>query len=391
MAYTRNILLLCLLLLTTYSVNAQVRETDLQGFKINKKPSDIDIISIKVLPLGNDIKQFYDAATNKPLDGTYHIIIHRRRYLIGELKNGLPHGIWEEYLHPNLHKKETYKEGQLDGKVYRYSSSTGNVESEKTMKNGVEQEFIYYYKGKVRQHFTFDEQGEKHGHFITYDFSGNISDEETYVHGKREGEHIQYRDGAKTITNYKNGKIMGEYTEWYPNGLLKQKGTYDEENKRTGYWVYYAEDGNLKSESNYLHGKRHGEQREYFKSGILRSLADYKNDKRHGRSIHYREDPHVISSEGSYVDGNSHGEYKTYHNGELWRVQIYRDNNVVCEKDYDKGKIRTLRLVDENGSLVNVAQYNGAGQRTYRNTNYKKPETLKLKEDPSGVIDVEFE
>ena len=46
-------------------------------------------------------------------------------------------------------------------------------------------------------------------------------------------------------TSYSNGKDMGEYLLYYPNGRLRVKGRY-EYGKPKGVWEYYTETGKLK-------------------------------------------------------------------------------------------------------------------------------------------------
>lgn len=374
-----------------------IKKEQYEGFKIDKKkPGNIEIIRINVLSPGGDLKIFSDADQNKPLDGTYHIVVHWREYIIGNFKKGIPHGDWEIYRHFRLSKKGVMQEGEYDGMVYTYDHDSGNVSTETLMENGVKRNYTSYYDdGTPWITYVYDEQGRKHGQFTVTDSNGELKKEESYDHGRLHGQQIEIDRtwNNKKISNYNHGVLTGEYTELYLNGNVRTKGQYDENGKKTGTWSSGEEDGLIRSEQNYLAGNLHGEQRIYFRgTDRLESAEEYADSKRHGRFVTYRENPYVVYSEGNYVNDKLHGAYKTYdQNGELWREQIYKEGQVICEKNYEKGRVRSVRLIDERGSLVNVEQYNSSGQRTYKNTGYKKPATIKLKESAGGVIDIEFD
>ncbi len=387
--YIRN-LLLALAVSAACPLAAQVRVTELQGFKTGGNNPDIEIVNITVVPLGGGIMQFYDKATGKPLDGDWHLIVHRRRYLTGSIRGGIAQGDWEEYVSLDLYERTTYKDGKPDGKVYRYADR-GELYREETYDNGTLRESITYSDGRILKHINYDENGDRHGHFVSYFSNGDPESVETWVHGVLEGERIHYSTGNKTVEHYVGGETSGAYEEWNRDGILIRKGFYEPGHILTGLCVWYEENGDIEEEAEYLHGKRHGEQRRYYPGGLLSSLSDYDNDERHGRYIYYDREPHLIDREGTYVHGKQHGETKHYYKGELERVEIYRDGDMICEKVYDNGKIEYIRLVDETGSMVRVAEYNAAGKQTYKNPEYKKPPTFTLREDAAGVIDVVFQ
>ena len=63
---------------------------------------------------------------------------------------------------------------------------------------------------------------------------------------------------------------------------------------------------------------------------------------------------------------------------------------LVKVKHYDKnGKLKSLSLMNEKGVMVVVQEYNASGKATKTNKDYKKHASFTLKEDASGVIDIE--
>jgi antitoxin component YwqK of YwqJK toxin-antitoxin module len=74
--------------------------------------------------------------------------------------------------------------------------------------------------------------------------------------------------------------IINRIKEINPN--IKFLGSFDENNRRTGYWEEYHDNGDVYSKGNYLNGKRDGYWEEYWSNGNLSSKGNYKNNKSHG-------------------------------------------------------------------------------------------------------------
>lgn len=381
-----------MLSLACLSMTAQMKDGTYEGFKVIKNQEGPDIITINVLSLGNGSCRFSEDESKKPLDGTYHIIVNRHRYATGNFAKGIANGDWEEYIDDELYEKGFYKNGKYDGKAHAYKRLSG-YHTIYDMKEGVIQHAVTYYEsGQLHIECFYDENGKRNGDEITYDKDGNVIGKQHYLHGSYHGKQMEIgSDGYKKTSEYNNGTRVGEYCRLYPNGNIAEKGTYDENGNKTGKWIWGQENGNISTEATYLDGKLNGEERTYYKNGLPKRVAEYTNGKRNGKTVYYNEEPHVISEEGMFVDEQRHGEYKIYSGGILWKVQLYQNSTAVSEKVYENGKLRTLRLLNENGSLVNVEQYNNAGKKTYENKEYKKHPSVKLKENASGVIDVEIE
>jgi len=68
------------------------------------------------------------------------------------------------------------------------------------------------------------------------------------------------------MTFSSNGKLIGQYKEWWDDGLKKDEGQY-EDGKKTGLWKSYAlGDGTLRSELNYKDDEKHGIEKIYNKT-----------------------------------------------------------------------------------------------------------------------------
>ena len=118
----------------------------------------------------------------------------------------------------------------------------------------------------------------------------------------------KYENGQiESIENFKNGKIDGEFKEFYRDGTLFQIGSFksgDLENIK----VFY-ENGNLKFETTFE--DRKGYHKGYYSNGIVSEEGEtYKGDEI-GLWKYYSEDG-KLSSEGTYKEGKKIGEWKFY-------------------------------------------------------------------------------
>ena len=370
---------------------AQVNDGVYKASKMEKGRELPEIVQMKVLSLGNGITIYTEEESKKPLDGTYHFEIYgNRRHIIGNFSKGLAQGEWKEYMYSDLYRTYNFKNGQLDGKNYTLHNDGSNRDIS-TYKDGIIQHYISYHANKqVEEEVFFDEEGSKHGKVISYNKDGEVVQEANYSHGLYHGPKISLNsNGSKEIEPYNNGVYEGEYTQFYPNGNKQKNGSYIKDHKKEGKWTYWYENGDIEMEENYLKGKLQGEKRAYYPGGMPKYIEQYTDDKLNGSKINYDEESNSIVSEATYVNGELDGEFKAYNNGVLWRESLYKNGKMLREKEYKNGKLNVLRLIDDTGRMVDVQQYNAAGQISHKNKEYRKPASIRLKEDASGIIDIE--
>lgn len=140
-------------------------------------------------------------------------------------------GILKEYnTKGKLVKEANYKEDKLDGPYFEDKADgqhKGQYKSEK--KDG---EWTHVWPSGAKSVFTY---------------KNDIFD----------GPHKQlFRDGViSRIGQYKNGKPVGEWKEWYTPKQLSWTAQYDDDGNKHGKWFVYFENGKLKEEAEYDHGK----------------------------------------------------------------------------------------------------------------------------------------
>ena len=189
--------------------------------------------------------------------------------------NGKKHGVWKG-LYP-------------ESKRVRYE---GTFEHGKEV--GV---FNYYDDTKAQSIIATREFTAKDNtvYTIFYDQRKNKVSEGKQVNKLFEGQWKFYHQNSKevmTIENYKNGKLEGLRTVFYPSTKIAE-------------------------ETNYSNGKKNGLYKKYSeKDAVVLEESNYKNGEYDGLAI-YRDPLGNIVAHGKYVNGKKKGIWQFYENGKL--------------------------------------------------------------------------
>ena len=406
----KKILNILLLICVCLPIAAQdIKDGGYQGFKVGKGNNTPDIISIRVNSLSGDICRFSEYIKNedKPLTGCYHIIIHRNKYIVANISKGVLEGEWTMYSYDKVVEKATFKNGCYDGQRVRTYSDREIY----TYKDCELQHYIAYHSNEQLKAERAYKNGKLHGEVKEYNEKGELVKEYNFANGKKHGKRVEVgSNGYSTTANYDNDVQVGEYLAVFKNGNISEKGEYDSNGKKTGKWVLGHEDGNLREEAGYKDGKYHGEVRGYH-LGKISTVTGYADGKRDGKYFLYYEYP-AVREERTYKNGVLNDVSRDYHkNGTLdfetiydngdrvihrsyrsdgYVESYYKKKEVVKTKRYDKdGKLKSLSLINEKGDLVVVQEYDTAEKVVKTNKEYKKHPSITLKEDASGIIDIE--
>ena len=104
----------------------------------------------------------------------------------------------------------------------------------------------------------------------------------------------KYKDGqVKSIENFKNGKLNGEFKEFFENGSLFQIGTFKNGDMKN-IKVFY-ENGNLKFEQNLK--DRKGKYRGYYPNGKLEVEGEVFQGDEIGLWKYYNEEGNLLKTE----------------------------------------------------------------------------------------------
>ena len=104
----------------------------------------------------------------------------------------------------------------------------------------------------------------------------------------------KYKDGqVKSIENFKNGKLNGEFKEFFENGSLFQIGTFKNGDMKN-IKVFY-ENGKLKFEQNLKNKK--GKYRGYYPNGKLEVEGEVFQGDEIGLWKYYNEEGNLLKTE----------------------------------------------------------------------------------------------
>lgn len=147
---------------------------------------------------------------------------------------------------------------------------------------------------------------------VFYDQNKNVVSEGKEISKLREGEWKYYHKASKvimTLENYKNGKLEGTRTVYYPSGKIVD-------------------------ETNYKYGLKDGPYKKYSEKGIVLENAFFKNDQYEGEAV-YKDPNDLVVAKGKFKYGKKVGKWQFFINGKL-----------VNEENMDKQK--KLQLKKDN-------------------------------------------
>ena len=154
-----------------------------------------------------------------------------------------------------------------------------------------------YPSGKPRIYMPYSVNGELHGDYIEFYEDGKISYKITYENGIRHGKSISYLENGKIIgeTNYIDGKKEGKSLETF-EGMIQMKANY-KNNKIDGDMFLYYPSGKLLQKRSFINGKAEGELIEYYENGVIKEKAYFINDKQEKEHFFYDEKGKLIKTD----------------------------------------------------------------------------------------------
>lgn len=102
-------------------------------------------------------------------------------------------------------------------------------------------------------------------------------------------------DNVPTVKPHSNS--VRDYQELYPDGRIKIEGNYDSDQKRSGLWISYYENGLKWSETVYSAGNKNGHSITFYPNGKIRYVGEYTNDDKSGEWKFYDEAGNVVKTE----------------------------------------------------------------------------------------------
>ena len=164
-----------------------------------------------------------------------------------------------------------------------------------------------------------DENGRKQGHWI--------------VKGKHKPEKNYPAEDKIEEGDYKDSRRTGEWTFFHKGNVPKLKTTFVN-NKATGIYTKYFDNGNVKEEGEYRMGRQIGTQKQFFKDGKLKRKQSYNSV------------------------GKPHGEViENWPNGELkMKGNLNNGKKLSVERRNEDGSLKIKMEFDEEGKPKNVVE-----------------------------------
>lgn len=191
--------------------------------------------------------------------------------------------------------------GKKDGLWKGFYPESKRLRYEGTFSHGKEiGEFKFYddtKAGTVIATRTFN-PNDNVAYTIFYDQNKNKVSEGKVVNKLFEGEWKYYHQAATTvmtIENYKNGKLEGLRSVYFPSGKIAEE-------------TYYK--NNLKG----------GSSKKYSEKGIVLEEATFKNNQYDGEAI-FRDVDNNIVSKGKFLNGKKVGIWQFFENGKLTKEE----------------------------------------------------------------------
>jgi antitoxin component YwqK of YwqJK toxin-antitoxin module len=165
-----------------------------------------------------------------------------------------------------------YRNEKEEGRLKTWNTN-GVQTAEWEIINGKEHGFIQcWYDTGIKKKETNLKCGIRNGNEKHWYESGKQASEGSFVDGKEEGVwKFWEKDDDIKIRTYKEGVLSGPTSERLidSTGVILVSGQY-EKDKEVGVWKWYTEDSVLHSSVNYENGKANGDYYEYYPNGIVK-------------------------------------------------------------------------------------------------------------------------
>jgi len=126
--------------------------------------------------------------------------------------------------------------------------------------------YVGYRNGKVKEKGSY-EKGHKHGEWIAYGTTEEVSRTENFVYGKLDGKYIRYWDGKQIQEEgiYSSNKKVKTWKLAYKDGKIAGEEMYDEAGKKLESKYYYSNGEQAKYEDLFSPPTYDGGIKEFYK------------------------------------------------------------------------------------------------------------------------------
>lgn len=184
---------------------------------------------------------------------------------------------------------------------------------------------------------------------------------------KRKGASTYYRDNRTlmAVKNYMDGKLHGEYLEYYNSDTIRSKVSYAK-NKKEGKLVVYDEKGRVKIECEYKQDKLNGLFIEFDTTNVIIKRCFYENDVRINCEINKTTLDFISLKEPMFDDFSWISDWKTKEElsnrkmGMFFYHKVRYPENAVHHEV--QGVATIIFTIEKDGTIQNFEIINGLCQ-----------------------------
>lgn len=239
-----------------------------------------------------------------------------------------------------------------------------------------------YVKGKAISRLDFTRAGTRLNHLYRYDDSGNLEFEAPVNHDKVNGKAIYYlpnhqinyklnfengvRNGCfkshhdkgelKAVGCFKNDRLIGQYSLYYPNGQLQTEANYSQSGYLNGEYKEWYESGKVKIVTQYINGKIDKIKRGYFEGGQVSELFVDGTAIKPGYHQTYFKD-HTVKSNVAVINGLYEGPYKLLFDNYQLALKVNYKNGKKNGKEYSYSKEGIIEYICVYNNGMPVSRY----------------------------------
>lgn len=202
---------------------------------------------------------------------------------------------------------------------------------------------------------------------ICLPFWVNAQINQTDADGLRQGKWEKRYPNGKLIYEgqFKDGEPVGNWTRYYPGGIVKAKIQHDE-NSDSAFVQLFNEPGKKIAEGNYVDEKREGKWTLY--SGDIKiSEEQYKNGEKHGISKTFYPTGELFEKT-EWKNGEQEGNYEVFFkNGKPYMQCKYSNGkrNGLCLSYFKNGRVEMEAWYIDNLRNDEWKFYNEEGEFLY--------------------------
>ncbi|WP_075589879.1 toxin-antitoxin system YwqK family antitoxin [Labilibacter marinus] len=242
---------------------------------------------------------------------------------VGDIKDGKRDGDWTWYYsNGKIAKTQTYYKGQLHAEEREYNEQ-GQLLS-------------------IRNYY----RGTKAGYWEQRDSLGRLEWYREYdSNGKQKGVSKSFYSNGKVrcVTYEANKDGYSRVQHFYKNGVLESEGEYYDTYAKTGVWIYYYSNGNIKEKGYCYTGRCYGIYKSYrwehyYECGKLESTGSYCDDYREGQWLFYYKNG-KLRAKGSYmtIRDEEYGECTQSYKDGHWE-EFFESGALKSSGNYSEGE-----------------------------------------------------